>query len=255
MNAARRALISGNWKMNNGGASGVQLASDVARAMASFSSIDIVVAPPFTALVPVVAALKGTRVEVAAQNMHPKDKGAFTGEISPSMLLEAGCKWVILGHSERRAMFGDTDATVAEKTKVAMDVGLRPIVCVGETLEERERGDTLNIVKRQLNAFASIIADKPGWAAVAYEPVWAIGTGKNAGPEEAQEVHAMIRARLADISADLAAKTRILYGGSLSPKNADALLRCPDVDGGLIGGAALKAEDFSKVGEIAQSIS
>jgi triosephosphate isomerase len=254
MNALRRALIAGNWKMHNGGAAGVQLANDVAKGMAAFDKIDVVVAPPYIAIGRVVEAAKGTRVEVSAQNMHPKDHGAFTGEVSPSMLIEAGCKWVILGHSERRAMFGDTDATVAEKTKVAMDAGLRPIVCVGETLEERERGDTLNVVKRQLNAFASIIADKPGFAAIAYEPVWAIGTGKVAGPGEAQEVHAMIRSRLKEISAELADKTRILYGGSLSPKNADALLRCPDVDGGLIGGAALKAEDFCKVGEIAQGI-
>lgn len=254
MNPMRRALIAGNWKMHNGGASGVQLASDVAKGMAAFDKIDVVVAPPFTALARVAEVTKASKVEVSAQNMHPKDHGAFTGEVSPAMLLEAGCKWVIVGHSERRAMFGDTDATVAEKTKVAMEVGIRPIVCVGETLEERERGDTLNVVARQLNAFASILADKPGFAAVAYEPVWAIGTGKVAGPAEAQEVHAMIRARLKAISPDLADKTRILYGGSLSPKNADGLLRCPDIDGGLIGGASLKAEDFCKVGEIAQAI-
>jgi triosephosphate isomerase len=254
MNAARRALIAGNWKMHNGGAAGVKLATEVARGMAGFGRIDVVVSPPFTALTRVVEALSGTKVEVAGQNMHPKDHGAFTGEVSPAMLLETGCKWVILGHSERRAMFGDTDATVAEKTRAAMDAGIRPIVCVGESLEERERGDTLNVVKRQLNAFASIIADKPGFAAIAYEPVWAIGTGKNAGPAEAQEVHEVIRSRLREISAELAETTRILYGGSLNPKNADALLRCPDVDGGLIGGAALKSEDFCTVGQIAQSV-
>jgi len=151
-------------------------------------------------------------------------------------------------------MFGDTDATVAEKTKIAMDSGLRPIVCVGETLDEREAGDTLAVVKRQLNAFASIIADRPGYAAVAYEPVWAIGTGKNAGPAEAQEVHSMIRARLREISPEMADKTRILYGGSLNPKNAQGLLSAPDIDGGLIGGASLKADEFSKVAEIAQAI-
>ena len=252
MNRARRALIAGNWKMNHGGATGRELAAAVARGMAGFDKIDVVVAPPLTVLAAVAADLKGTKVEVAAQNVHFKDSGAFTGEVSPPMLLEAGCKWVIIGHSERRAMFAETDASVADKTKAAMAAGLRPIVCVGETLEERERGETLTIVKRQLNAFASIIADNPGFAAVAYEPVWAIGTGKNAGPAEAQEVHAMIRARLAEITAELANMTRILYGGSLSPKNADGLLRCEDVDGGLIGGASLKAEDFCKVGATAQ---
>ncbi len=254
MNPARRALIAGNWKMNHGGTSGVKLASDVARLTAAFDRIDVVVAPPYTVLRAVSEALHGYRVELSAQNMHPKASGAFTGEVSAPMLLEAGCKWVILGHSERRAMFGDTDAAVAEKTKVTMDCGLRPIVCVGETLDERETGETLAVVKRQLNAFASIIADRAGYAAIAYEPVWAIGTGKNAGPAEAQEVHAMIRARLREISAELAEKTRILYGGSLNPKNAQGLLTAPDVDGGLIGGASLKADEFGKVAEAAEAI-
>ncbi len=254
MNPARRPLIAGNWKMNHGAASGVQLASEVARATTAFGSVDVVVAPPFSALWKVADALQGSRVELSAQNMHPKASGAFTGEVAPGMLLEIGCKWVILGHSERRAMFGESDAIVAEKVKAAMDAGIRPIVCVGETLDERERGDTLNVVKRQLNAFLSIIADKPGFAAIAYEPVWAIGTGKVATTAEAQEVHAMIRASLAAISPAMAEKTRILYGGSLSPKNADGLLREPDIDGGLIGGASLKSEDFSKVAETAQKI-
>lgn len=254
MNKARRALIAGNWKMNHGAASGVKLASDVAGSTVAYGGVDVVVAPPFSALWKVVDALKGSNVEVAAQNMHAKASGAFTGEVAPGMLLEIGCRWVILGHSERRAMFGETDAVVAEKVKSAMDAGIRPIVCVGETLEERERGDTLNVVKRQLNAFLSIIADRPGFAAVAYEPVWAIGTGKVATTAEAQEVHAMIRASLRAISAEMAEKTRILYGGSLSPKNADALLREADIDGGLIGGASLKSEDFAKVAEIASKI-
>jgi len=254
MNKARRALIAGNWKMNHGAGSGVKLASDVAGSVVPFGGVDVVVAPPFSALWKVVDALKGSNVEVAAQNMHAQASGAFTGEVAPGMLLEIGCRWVILGHSERRAMFGETDAVVAEKVKSAMDAGIRPIVCVGETLDERERGDTLNVVKRQLNAFLSIIADKPGFAAIAYEPVWAIGTGKVATTAEAQEVHAMIRASLRAISAEMAEKTRILYGGSLSPKNADALLREADIDGGLIGGASLKSEDFAKVAEIASKI-
>jgi len=151
-------------------------------------------------------------------------------------------------------MFGETDTLVAEKTRVALDVGLRPIVCVGELLEEREKGQTLDVVKRQLNAFASILADKPGVGAIAYEPVWAIGTGKTAGPAEAQEVHAMIRARLREISAEVAEKTRILYGGSMKASNAEGLLACEDVDGGLIGGASLKAEDFAGIALAGQKL-
>ena len=249
MNANRRPLIAGNWKMNHGGKTAVELASGVAKLTASFDKVDVVVCPPYTALAAVVAASAGSRVEVGAQNLNPKASGAYTGEISSPMLNDLGVTWVIIGHSERRQYYGETDASVADKTRAAMEAGLRPIVCVGEVLEERERGDTLAVVKRQLNAFASILADKPGFGAIAYEPVWAIGTGKNAGPAEAQEVHAMIRGRLREISAELADKTRILYGGSLSPKNAKELLAAPDVDGGLIGGASLKADDFSRVAE------
>lgn len=249
MNRNRRPLIAGNWKMNHGGSTAVELASGVAKLTASCGNVDVVVCPPFTVLSSVVRALEGSKVEVGAQNCSPKPSGAFTGEISLSMLLDAGCKWVIIGHSERRQFFGETDASVADKTRAAIDADVRPIVCVGELLEERERGDTLKVVKRQLNAVASILADKPGFCAIAYEPVWAIGTGKNAGPAEAQEVHGMIRQRLREISAELADATRILYGGSLSPKNAKELLAAEDVDGGLIGGAALKADDFAKVVE------
>lgn len=249
MNPQRRPLIAGNWKMNHGGKTAVDLASGVVKLTSSFDKVDVVVCPPYTALAQVVAATAASRVGVGAQNMHPKASGAFTGEISTPMLKDLGVTWVIIGHSERRQYYGETDAGVADKTRAAMDAGIVPIVCVGELLEERERGDTLTVVKRQLNAFASIMADRPGFGAIAYEPVWAIGTGKNAGPAEAQEVHAMIRARLREISAELADKTRILYGGSLSPKNAKELLAAPDVDGGLIGGASLKAEDFAKVAE------
>ncbi|HNS95407.1 MAG TPA: triose-phosphate isomerase [Polyangiaceae bacterium] len=254
MNKARRPLIAGNWKMNHGGANACNLASAVKRTTAEFDKVDVVVCPPFTAIAWVAEELRGSAVQVGAQNVHPKDSGAFTGEVSASMLLDAGARWVILGHSERRAMFGETDTLVAEKTRVALDVGLRPIVCVGELLEEREKGQTLDVVKRQLNAFASILADKPGVGAIAYEPVWAIGTGKTAGPAEAQEVHAMIRARLREISAEVAEKTRILYGGSMKASNAEGLLACEDVDGGLIGGASLKAEDFAGIALAGQKL-
>jgi len=254
MNKARRPLIAGNWKMNNGGATACNLASGVKRTTEAFDKVDVVVCPPFTAIAGIAEELRGSRVEVGAQNVNPKEKGAYTGEVSTSMLLDAGAKWVIIGHSERRAMYGETDTIVAEKTRAALDAGLRPIVCVGELLEEREKGETLAVVKRQLNAFASILADKPGVGAIAYEPVWAIGTGKTAGPAEAQEVHGVIRARLREISEDLATQTRILYGGSMKASNAEGLLSCEDIDGGLIGGAALKAEDFAGIIEPAHKL-
>jgi len=230
--------------MNQGGATACTLASEVRQATLSCDRVDVVVCPPFTAIMSVAETLRGSHVQVGAQNVNAKGSGAYTGEVSVGMLMDVGATWVILGHSERRAMFGETDTIVAEKTRAALDGGLRPIVCVGELLEEREKGMTLDVVKRQLNAFASILADKPGVGAIAYEPVWAIGTGKTAGPAEAQEVHAMIRERLCSISVELAAKTRILYGGSMKASNAVALLACEDVDGGLIGGAALLPEDF-----------
>ncbi len=254
MNKARRPLIAGNWKMNHGGATACNLASAVRRTTDAFDKVDVVVCPPFTAIASIAEELRGSAVQVGAQNVNPKDSGAYTGEISVSMLIDVGAKWVILGHSERRAMFGETDTLVAEKTRVVIDAGLRPIVCVGELLEEREKGQTLEVVKRQLNAFASILADKPGVGAIAYEPVWAIGTGKTAGPAEAQEVHSMIRARLREISAELAEKTRILYGGSMKASNAEGLLGCEDVDGGLIGGAALKADDFAGIAAAGQKL-
>src|SRR6185436_16818749 len=221
------------------------LASDVAKKTASFDKVDVVVAPPFTAIAAVAHELEGSRVEVSAQNMHPKDSGAFTGEVSAPMLLESGAKWVIIGHSERRQFFGETDASVAEKVSAARVKGIRPIACVGETLAERERGETLGVVGRQLGAFAKMLASEPGVGVIAYEPVWAIGTGKVAGPEQAQEVHAMIRAELGKIGRDFADKTLVLYGGSVKGSNASGLLESADVDGALVGGASLDAADFA----------
>jgi triosephosphate isomerase (TIM) len=245
MPRARRPLIAGNWKMFHGGATSVDLAGAIARgAQAVPSGVDLVVAPPFTALAAVAHEVSGSRVEVAAQNLHAQAEGAFTGEVSAPMLLESGCRWVIIGHSERRQLFGETDAQVAEKTAAALAAGLRPIVCLGETLEEREAGTTLDVVFRQLDAFLGALATAPGVGAIAYEPVWAIGTGKVAGPEQAQEVHAALRQRLAARDPDLAEATRILYGGSVKPDNAAGLLACADVDGGLVGGASLKADSF-----------
>jgi triosephosphate isomerase len=254
MHASRRPLIAGNWKLNQGGSAAAAFAADVAKRTADHAAVDVVVGPPFTALAAVSQAVAKTRVTVAAQNLYPKDSGAFTGEVSASMILEAGATWVIVGHSERRQYFKETDAFVAEKMAAAMAKNLRPIACVGETLEEREKGDTLKVVGRQIDALAKGLAERPGYGVIAYEPIWAIGTGKVAGPEQAQEVHAMIRASLAKVGAALAEKTLILYGGSVKGSNASGLLGAPDVDGALVGGAALDAEDFAKISAAAQTI-
>jgi triosephosphate isomerase len=254
MNRARRPLIAGNWKMNHGGASACTLALEVAERTVSFDKVDIVVAPPFTALAAVAHELQKSRVAVAAQNLHPKDTGAFTGEVSAPMLLESGARWVIIGHSERRQFFGETDASVAEKVAAALAKGLKPIACVGETLAEREAGNTLAVVSRQVDAFAKLFAAQAGVGVIAYEPVWAIGTGKVAGPEQAQEVHAAIRQQLTKIGKDFAEKTRILYGGSVKGSNAAGLLGCADVDGGLVGGASLDGPDFAAIVEAAEAI-
>ena len=248
--ANRKYLIAGNWKLNNGGLAALKLAADVAQASKGVSA-EVVVSPPFTALAAVAAELAETHVEVAGQNLYPKDSGAFTGEISAPMLLEAGCKWVILGHSERRQYFGETDATVKDKVVAAMAAGLKPIACIGETLAEREAGKTLEVCFRQLDAFAEVLLQNPGYGVIAYEPVWAIGTGKVATAAQAQEVHAAIRQRLAALSPELAEKTRVLYGGSVKADNAKELLGCADIDGALVGGAALDAAGFGKIAQAA----
>ncbi|HYQ17226.1 MAG TPA: triose-phosphate isomerase [Polyangiaceae bacterium] len=248
--ANRKYLIAGNWKLNNGGASGLKLAADVAQASKGVSA-EVVVAPPFTALAAVAAELSGTHVEVSGQNLYPKDSGAFTGEVSAPMLLEAGAKWVILGHSERRQYFGETDESVKTKVAAALAAGLKPIACIGETLAEREAGKTLEVCFRQLDAFAELLLKDPGFGVIAYEPVWAIGTGKVATAAQAQEVHAAIRKRLAALSAEVSEKTRVLYGGSVKADNAKELLGCPDIDGALVGGAALDAAGFAKIAQAA----
>jgi triosephosphate isomerase len=250
MNPARRPLIAGNWKMYKGGAEGVVLAHAIAEGVRNTSSVDVVVAPPFTALAAVaheVHEVAGDRVGVAAQNLYPKAEGAFTGEVSAPMLLESGCTWVIIGHSERRQLFGETNEGVRDKTVVALAAGLRPIVCVGETLAERESGATIDVCHRQLDAFAADLVKNPGVAVIAYEPVWAIGTGKVAGPDQAEEAHVAIRKRLHDLSPALAERTAILYGGSVKADNAAKLLACPNVDGALVGGASLEAASFLQI--------
>jgi triosephosphate isomerase len=254
MNPHRRPLIAGNWKMFNGGASGIELAHSVVDIARAVPGVDVVIAPPFTALAACAQECDGSLVSIAGQNMHAKDTGAFTGEISAPMLKESGCSWVILGHSERRQLFGETDATIAEKVASAIAAGLRPIACVGETLAERESNKTLEVVERQVRAFLDVFASARVPGAIAYEPVWAIGTGKNAGPHEAEEVHAGLRAWLRDLGEELAARTRILYGGSVKPDNAQALLACPNVDGALIGGASLDPAAFGAIASRAQSL-
>jgi triosephosphate isomerase (TIM) len=242
----RQYVIAGNWKLNNGGNDGCELAVAVAQATKG-SKAKIVVSPPFTALAAVASDLADTHVEVAGQNLYPKDSGAFTGEVSAPMLLAAGAKWVILGHSERRQYFAETDEFVREKVAAAIKAGLRPIACIGETLAEREAGKTLEVVFRQLDALTGELRGRPGFGVIAYEPVWAIGTGKVATVEQAQEVHAAIRGRLKSVSPELATETAVLYGGSVKADNALGLLACEDIDGALVGGAALDANGFGKI--------
>jgi len=254
VNPARRPLVAGNWKMQHGGGTGVELAAAIARVAADVPHVDVVIAPPFTALAACAHEVSTSKLQVAGQNLYPKAAGAFTGEVSAAMLVEAGCAWVIVGHSERRQLFGETDAFVAEKVAAALGGGLLPIACVGETLSEREAGNTLAVVERQVRALLGALSGSDRAAAIAYEPVWAIGTGKNAGPGEAQEVHAAIRKWLAETSAGLASRTRVLYGGSVKPDNANVMFACPDVDGALVGGASLDATSFGAIARAAESL-
>jgi len=252
MHPSRRPLIAGNWKMFKGGPAGLELAQACVELAATLHHVDLVIAPPYTALAAAAAECDGSPVALAAQNVHAKSEGPFTGEVSGSMLVESGCTWVIVGHSERRQHFGESDAVVADKVGAAFGAKLTPIACVGETLAEREAGRTLEVVRRQLEAFAPLLAAAGSAAAVAYEPVWAIGTGKNAGPAEAEEVHLAIRTWLHAHGAPLAHATRILYGGSVKPDNAAALLGCPNVDGALVGGASLDAASFGAIARAAE---
>ncbi len=256
MDSARRPLIAGNWKMNAGGTDGCELAVAIAAASAKLAEVDVVVGPPATALAAVAHQLSEAKSEVglAAQNMHWEKSGAFTGEISANMLMDTGTSWIIIGHSERRQLFGETDESVAKKVAAANAAGLKPIVCVGETLDQREAGQTLEVVARQIAAFIDELGRSDGLGVIAYEPIWAIGTGKVASPEDAQQVHAAIRAQLVEASAELAKVTRILYGGSVKPNNAEGLLAQPDLDGALVGGASLKADSFSKIIEVASKL-
>ncbi len=255
--SARKYLIAGNWKMNLNSAEGAELAKDVVSLVGAQTDVSVCVCPTFTTLEAVSNVVNDSNVSLGAQNMHFEASGAYTGEISAEMLRHLFCKFVILGHSERREYFGETDAIVNKKTLAALAANLKPIVCIGETLEEREAGKVNEVIKTQLEgALVGLTADAADALVIAYEPVWAIGTGKTATPEMAEEVHAEIRSLLSGlIGAAAADKVRILYGGSMKPENADELLAQPNIDGGLIGGAALKANSFAALVESAQKLS
>lgn len=246
---ARVPLLAGNWKMHCTAAEAVALVGRLRELMGETRDREVLVAPPFTALPAVAAALSGSGVHLAGQNLHWEDKGAFTGEVSAPMLAAAGCSHVIVGHSERRQYFGETDGWVSLKTRAALRGGLTPIVCVGETLEERSSGETLAVIERQVRgALTDLGVAHIAAIILAYEPVWAIGTGQVATPAQAQEVHAAIRGLLVQLAdAGAAASCRILYGGSVKPDNVDVLMAQPDIDGALVGGASLKAEDFARI--------
>jgi len=242
----RRKLIAGNWKMNKTSADAVALVTDIVATVGRLADVDVVVCPPFTSLENVGKALDGSNVKLGAQNMHPEASGAYTGEISAGMLRALFATHVILGHSERRAYFGETDAFINKKVIAALKNQLKPILCVGETLAEREAGSTLKVVQTQLEGcLEGVSKEQAPTVIIAYEPVWAIGTGKVATTEQAQEVHAFIRGLLVKLFGELIAqKVRILYGGSMKPANAPDLLAQKDIDGGLIGGASLEPRSF-----------
>jgi triosephosphate isomerase len=246
---SRKAFVCGNWKMHRNTGETVALVRELRAKLNESASVEVGIAPPFTALAAAGQALVGSFIRLAGQNCHFEKQGAFTGEVSAAMLKDVGCDTVILGHSERRQYFGETDGVVNKRARAALDEGLTPIVCVGETLAEREGGRTLAVVGAQVKACLSGFSAKDVEAAViAYEPVWAIGTGKVATPAQVQEVHLAIRGWLAELGGKAAAdKCRIQYGGSVKPDNAAELMALPDVDGALVGGASLKADDFAKI--------
>lgn len=252
----RRKLVAGNWKMNGSLAANAALITQIRAGLSTLGEdVDVAVCVPAPYLSQVQTALAGSMLALGAQDVSAHASGAYTGEVAASMLREFACLYVIVGHSERRAYHGESDAVVAAKVRAALQAGLVPLVCVGETLAEREAGRTVEVVGRQLDAVLAVLAvAELEDIVLAYEPVWAIGTGKTATPAMAQEVHAQLRARLAQKSPVIAAQVQILYGGSMKPENAGQLLRMPDIDGGLIGGAALQAADFLAIVQTAAQL-
>jgi triosephosphate isomerase (TIM) len=244
----RVPMIAGNWKMNKTVAEAEEFIQVLLPRVSTADGVEVVVCPPFTALEAMVDSARGSRVEVYAQNMHQADSGAFTGEVSAPMLVELGVQGVILGHSERRGLFGETDRALQMKVPAALAAGLKPILCVGETEEEREAGDTERKLRHQVQeGLARVETERLGELVIAYEPIWAIGSGRVATPEQAQEAIAFVRALVADRSREQAERTRVLYGGSVKGENAGELCSLPDVDGALVGGASLDAESFAAI--------
>ncbi|MDX9790497.1 MAG: triose-phosphate isomerase [Candidatus Kapabacteria bacterium] len=245
----RRKLIAGNWKMNTDLNSAYKLASEIVSLTGDMNlKSEVLLCPPFTSLFKVVEAVSGTAIKVGAQNCEYRESGAYTGEVSPQMISSASCNYVIIGHSERRSYYGETDETVNLKVKSALAAGLKPIVCIGETLAQREAGDTFKILQKQLRvALSEIEKSSFGMITIAYEPVWAIGTGVSASVEQAAEAHSNIRMFLRETFGAEAGNMRILYGGSMNEKNCSELLSLDDIDGGLIGGASLKADLFVNI--------
>ncbi len=251
----RNFLVAGNWKMHGDEAANRELVAGILDGAPASDRVSLLVCPPYPYLASVAAQLQGSAVDLGAQNVSEHEAGAYTGEVAPAMLADVGCRYAIVGHSERRTLYGESSAQVAEKMAAALGGGLVPILCVGETLEERESGRTEQVVAEQLGA----AVDRNGIAAfgsavIAYEPVWAIGTGRTATPEQAQDVHRYIRSVLGEQDASVAEKVQILYGGSVKGDNAAGLFGMPDIDGGLIGGASLKAADFLAIAGAAAEI-
>ena len=250
----RQPLVAGNWKMNGSSASVTALVAGIKAGIDSVTTAEMAVCPPYVYIPQVASTLAGTPVTYGAQDVSDQESGAYTGEVSPGMLVDMGCTYAIVGHSERRSIYGESDEFTASKFAAARKAGLVPILCVGELLEEREQGITQQVVERQLDAVINLEGIAAiGSAVIAYEPVWAIGTGKTATPDQAQEVHAFIRGKLAGLDPAVAAGVRILYGGSMNPGNAAELLAMADIDGGLIGGASLKPDDFLAIGQAANA--
>jgi triosephosphate isomerase len=245
----RKPVIAGNWKMHNTVKESLELVQTLKKNVADVQGVEIIVSPPYTALASVIMELKGSNITVAAQNAFWEESGAYTGEVSPVMLKDIGCTHVIIGHSERRQHFNETDETVNKRVKAMLKVGLTPIVCVGETLGQRESGLTMQVVETHIRrGLAGLSAKDFENTIIAYEPVWAIGTGKTATPQQAEEVQQSIRKHLRKIAGDIIAdQTRILYGGSVKPENVDELMQQPDIDGALVGGASLKADAFTRI--------
>ncbi len=253
----RKLLIAANWKMNMYRQEALELTRGIVEQTRFFMFVDIMIAPPFTALEIVKSEIQNTQIQLGAQDVFFEESGAYTGEISPGMLLDAGCAYVIIGHSERRQYFGETNEIINKKVSVALKNHLIPILCVGETWEERNQGRAFLVLNQQiLFGLQGIDNEKLSSIVVAYEPVWAIGTGKSANKEQVQEVHAYLRDVIKEFTSsnEMAFNIRILYGGSMSPKNAQEILSLKDVDGGLIGGASLKIDSFSSLVQIAESV-